>query len=109
MSERIEIDAEPRADIPVNLVGVEYTIRPPKGSTAIAMAKQARQAEKSDDEDSALKSWELIEDWVSKAFGKKKAGEIQKRLDDPDDELDVPHLSQLISKVSEQMTGNPTT
>lgn len=109
MTERIDIEAEPRQKITVSLVGTEYLINPPKGATAVTMAKQAKAAEKDDSDEATLKSWELIEDWIKKAFGKQKAKEIQKRLDDDEDDLDIPHISQLISKVSELNSGNPTT
>lgn len=109
MPQRIDIEAEPREDVQVKLVGTEYLVKPPKGSTAINMAKQAAEAEKDDSASSSVKSFELIEDWINRAFGKNQAKKIHARLNDPDDELDIPHIMQLVNKLSEITTGNPTT
>jgi len=43
------------------------------------------------------------------AFGKKEGAAVIKRFDDPEDDLDIIHISELISKVAELATGNPTT
>lgn len=107
MSENIDIQAVPRNVLPITLVGKKYNIKPPKASFAIRMAKQAK---KFDDDPSLM--LETLEGWMSRAFSVKKGDyeAVLARLDDPEDELDVPHIAQLMEAVTEkQMGGNPTT
>lgn len=104
MTKRIEIVAQPREQITVNLVGEEYLVDPPKGTYGIKLAQRAKEA--GDDTDA---SWALIEGWVQKAFGKKQSKKVLERLMDDDDDLDVPHIMQLIEALAETVTGDPTT
>lgn len=116
----IEINAKPREGLPITLVGVKYHIKPPKASFAIKLAKQAK-AMKQDDPDSAMA---VLENWLRQAFTEEdfiglvgreadeEAGvtEVQGRLNDPDDDLDIEHIAALMEAVTEkQMGGNPTT
>lgn len=104
MTKRIQIDAQPRETIAVSLVGVEYVIEPPKTTYAIKLARRA--AEASDDTDS---QWGIIEGWVERAFGPKQGKKVLERLMDDDDDLDVAHIMELIEKLAEAVTENPTT
>jgi len=104
MTARITIDAQPREKITVKLVDKEYVILPPKGSTGLALARRARAAK-----DDPEKGWEAILSWLKTAAGPKQATAIEKRLNDPEDLLDIIHISSLIEQVSELASGNPTT
>ena len=99
----IEIKADPRTPIKVSLVGVDYELNPPKSALAIKLAVQAKTA--GDDPTLVLQA---IDEWVDKAFGKKNATAVRKRLDDENDDLDTPHLMQLMEAVIEASSGNPT-
>lgn len=100
----IEITAEPAAPIEVVLVGVDYKIQPPKSSLALKLAIRAKTA----GEDPTL-MLEAIDEWINKAFGKTNGAKIKKRLDDPDDLLDINHVMQLMEKIVEATTATPTT
>lgn len=103
-TKNITISANPREKITVSLVGKNYMIKPPKGSMALQMARRAMAAD-----DDPEKTWEAIAQWITMAFGKKEGDAVTKRLNDPEDDLDIIHISELISKVAELATGNPTT
>lgn len=100
---RIVIDAEPREAFPVSLVGVEYLVTPPKSTIALALAARAKEAG-SDGE----KVREELDGWVRIAFGKKQAAKVIERLDDADDDLDLPHIMTLMQKLAEAVTPDPT-
>lgn len=100
----LTISADAQKPITVDLVGVEYELRPPKASLGVAIALRARAAEGEPEEQLAV-----FNRWLAAAFGKKSAAAIEKRLADPDDLLDLPHISQLMEKVTEVASGNPTT
>ena len=93
-----------RDPVDVNLVGVQYTVTPPKGIIALKFAKTAQNASK--DPDKLIDS--LVE-WLNIAFDEKTAKEIENRLYEPNDDLDISHIIQLIQKLTEIVTGNPTT
>lgn len=108
----ITISAEPRKTFTVDLVGKTYTIRAPKGSAAIALASRANMTSKRGKGGDAAEiegMLSMLRDWSRAAFGVKVAEEVLARLDDPEDDLDFQHLSDLMAKVSEASTGNPTT
>lgn len=103
MSE-IVVEATPREEIPLTLVGVKYTIVPPKSNFALKMAYQAKTSK--DDPTQVVDS---LFDWVRKAF-RDQADAVLARLDDDGDDLDIDHLTQLMQKVLERGSGgNPTT
>lgn len=100
---RIVIDAEPREAIPVSLVGEEYLVTPPKSTLALKLAARAKEA----GEDGEKIRAEL-DSWVLMAFGKKQSAKIQDRLDDAEDDLDLPHIMSLMQKLAEAVTPDPT-
>jgi hypothetical protein len=101
--ELIEITATPVKAVPVRLVGVEYMIKPPKGSLAIILGKKMQAA--SDNPDGMLRA---LNDWIVIGFGKTDAKAVMKRLEDPQDDLDFSHIMELMQKIAEVTTGNPT-
>lgn len=100
---KINITAEEREVIDVTLVGVDYAIIPPKSALALKVAKQAKKA--GDDPDQAFDALRM---WLEMSAGKESADSIMGRLEDTDDLLDVSHISQLISAVTEAVAENPT-
>lgn len=100
----IEIKAEPKAALDVELVGENYNIHPPKASLALKLAVRAKT--NADDPGLLLKT---IDEWIDVAFGKAGAKAIHKRLDDPNDVLDIEHIMKLMEAVIEETSGNPTT
>lgn len=103
MAENISITADPREKITVSLVGVEYEIFPPKAALGLKLAVRAKQHG-----DDPVTTLESVTEWVQKAFGKPGARDIEKRIEDEADDLDITHVMQLMNKVVELTTGNPT-
>lgn len=104
---QLQIDAPARVKIDVNLVGKHYVLTPPKAALSLKIARQSALASKTADED-ALGVIDVIDDWLATAFQKKDVADIQKRLLDPEDDLDYPQILELVKKVVEVTTGNPT-
>jgi hypothetical protein len=42
-------------------------------------------------------------------MGEKQAKKVMDRLQASDDKLDIPHISQLMKALTEEVAGNPTT
>lgn len=104
MADDIEILADPRAKISVNLVGVRYEVEPPKTALAIQLARQASTAQ---DDPAGL--FTLIDTWMDSAFGKPMAKKVRARMQDPTDALDFPHVMRLMEAlVQRAANGNPT-
>lgn len=103
--DEINIQANPVKVLPIKLVGQDYEITPPKAALAMRMAVESKLFE----EDPG-KMIDVLNAWVSKAFGPKVAAKVQKRIEDEDDLLDITHIMQLMEKVTEaQLEGDPTT
>lgn len=100
----IDITSEKRQGIPVNLVGVKYAARPPKSMIALRLAQDAQKA--GNDPEASIKA---LTKWLGMTFGKKDTSSILARLEDPDDDLDINHIAELMEKVTEAVSGNPTT
>jgi len=89
--------------ITVNLVGKPYVAHPPKTMLAIKLASGM---DGSSDPEYILGR---LREYLALTFGPKEAGKIVKRLEDPDDELDVKHIMQLMEAITELSTATPTT
>lgn len=100
----ITITAEAPLPITLTLVGVEYTVRPIKGSLGISLS-QKFQGDNSD----MVKFDKSIKDLLRIMFGPEQAKEVQKRLNDSEDLLDLPHVFELLNALVEKASGNPTT
>ena len=100
----ITIPGKPRKSIDVELVGTEYTVRPPKASVAVFLSQALKDAgEDAEKLLDGLSKWNLV------LFGKKVGPEVIKRLKNPADDLDIPDLTDLISAVMEEAGENPPT
>lgn len=103
MTKRIEIEAEPREKITLSLVGKEYVLPPVKGALMLKIGRQAKLAEANEE-----KQLGMIDDMILTVFGKKQANAIQKRLEDPEDALDIPHIMKVVEKLSEIVSEDQT-
>jgi hypothetical protein len=99
----IEIAADARKPITVDLVGVRYTLMPPKSAYSLRMAMRAQGAG-----EDVMQLINILDDWCAAAFGRTVASEVLARLDNADDLLDYSHLMQLMAKTAEIGTANPT-
>lgn len=100
----IKITAKKRGTISVNLVGKEYEAVPPK---AIISMKFGQVAQEAGEDANALV--EALFEWLELTFDD-QAEQIKERLYSPKDDLDFPHVVELMQKLTEQsVEGNPTT
>jgi len=97
----IVINASPSKTLSVELVGIEYQVRPPKMAVLAVVAKAA--GNKGDGQSTIGHIENLI-----KIMFKKSAAEVLARLDDPEDELDYQDIMNTAEAVIEANTGNPT-
>jgi len=94
-----------RKPLNVELVGVDYVITPPKAALAIEMAKDIRGA-KSKKPDEVM---DTLYEWLSMCMDEKELASIKARLKDPKDDLDIQHVTELLTAVMERITNNPPT
>lgn len=92
-----------REPVAVKLVGVEYEATPPKGIVALKFARSAKESSKDPE-----KLIEALTEWLHMAFSEEDAEAIEARLYESHDDLDIVHIVQLIQKMTEMVTGNPT-
>lgn len=101
-----QVKASQRKTMQVDLVGVTYQIRIPK---TYAMLRFAALSQTTDDMDMSAMV-EAMNAWIKQAFGKEGTEQVHERLGDPDDDLDIDHIMQLMEAVAEASApGNPTT
>ena len=100
----ITIPGKTRKSIDIELVGTEYTVRPPKASVAVFLSQALKDAG-----EDAEKLLDGLEKWNLVLFGKEIGPKVTERLKDPDDGLDIPDVVELISAVMEASGENPTT
>ena len=100
----ITIPGKTRKSIDIELVGTEYTVRPPKASVAVFLSQALKDAG-----EDAEKRLDGLEKWNLVLFGKEIGPKVTERLKDPDDDLDIPDVVELISAVMETSGENPTT
>lgn len=100
----IAIPGKTRKSIDVELVGIEYKVRPPKASVAVFLSQALKDAgEDAEKLLDGLSKWNLV------LFGKETGPKVTARLNDPADDLDIPDVVELISAVMETSGENPTT
>ena len=100
----ITIPGKTRKSLDIELVGTEYTVRPPKASVAVFLSQALKDAG-----EDAEKLLDGLEKWNLVLFGKEIGPKVTERLKDPDDDLDIPDVVELISAVMETSGENPTT
>ena len=104
--EMLTITADKPKTIKASLVDEIYSIRPIKGSLALSLSGQLKGAEKKQDPEELNK---MVGKIIDMMFEKDDRPKIRKRLSDPDDGLDFMHIMELMGKLMERATGNPTT
>lgn len=97
------VNSEGRKGIPVELVGKRYVIKKPKSALGLRVAVAAKKAQ--EDPESMLAA---MDSFINMTFGKKDGAAVRKRLEDPDDDLDYEHVTELVQALME-VDGNPTT
>jgi hypothetical protein len=103
-SAAILIESTPEAVVPVDLVGVRYLLQPVKSYLTLKLAIDAKTA--GDDPEAMLGS---LGDWIDSAFGEEEGVRVRERLADPHDDLDLQHITTLMSALVERSSGNPPT
>lgn len=97
------ISSEGRKGIPVDLVGKRYVVKKPKSALGLRVAVASKKA--GEDPEGMLNA---MDSFIDMTFGKKDGVAIRKRLEDPDDDLDYEHITELVQALME-VDGNPTT
>lgn len=100
----ISISATPKKPIAVDVLGTTYMVKPPKSSLLMAIAKHSSSDAAKRDPQALQRDLDTI---VTIMFGK-SADAIQKRLADPEDDLDIDHIFEVAEAVTEEATGDPT-
>lgn len=104
----LEINAKPKEPINLKLVGKEYRVFPPKTIQSLLLAQAGRGSKKDGSDSDPMKMYDEVKKWITMAFGRKEAPKVIARMEDPNDELDLDHIMELMEKLMEQSTGNPT-
>lgn len=109
----INVAPAPRQTLQVNLVGKMIHVKTPKASIAIEMARDSskfnNRGKKKMTDAETLALIDTLYDWLKMIVSPKDFEVIKKRLRDPEDGLDIPHITEMISKVSEFAGQNPST
>lgn len=104
-TKRISVKAEPREQFTLDLVGKEYLVTAPKGALGLEFAKNMKTAE----EDS-VKMMDVLNNYILAIFGPRQAKDVQKRLVSATDDLDIPHIMDVVKQMVEEASEeNPTT
>lgn len=114
----LTIEAEAPKALTANLVGVEYQVRPVKGSIGISLAqdfrgqvgKDGKAAKGGVDPKRIEKLNKTLNRVIDMMFvSKDDRASVHERMKDPDDLLDFQHIFTLMEKLTEHQAGNPTT
>jgi hypothetical protein len=103
-TKRITVAPRIRDQITVDLAGKEYLIESPKASIGLAMADRLLGAG-----ENTQAVMDGLRDWIDTTFGDKQGGKVWGRLMDPEDDVDIPQIVDLITQLAEAATPNPTT
>lgn len=101
----IVVDVAPRVPHNVVLGGQPYRALPMKMLTAVNLGKKLEAAGENTD-----KLLYELESFVGTIFGRgsEQTRAIMARMEDPEDGLDLPHVMDLVQKLIERTTKNPT-
>jgi hypothetical protein len=103
----IHISATPKKPVGVDLLGTVYQVKTPKTALLLAISRHSgKKGDKSSGD--AEKMGRDFDTIIQLMFGAKVAPQIQERLEDPEDDLDLDHIFEIIDKLTEEATGNPT-
>lgn len=82
-----------------------YNAHLPKGTLALKLGAEMKSVNMEDMDEMRAR----VDDFIRLLFSSADVEAIKERLDDPDDRLDLIHMRALINKISEKITGLPTT
>lgn len=99
----IRITPKKKAPANVYLGDVPYKALPLKSLVLVDMQRQAGAIQ-----DHPEKMLELFASWMNRIFGKTVGPQVLERLRDPEDDLDIPDILELIKVLAKRSTGNPT-
>ena len=94
--------------IPLELSGVSYMVRPPKGYVGMLIVSRFQEFGKGGDEFDAAGFMETFDMLIDAVFTKADAKKIRARLIDGDDALDISDLSEAFPQLVAEASGNPT-
>jgi hypothetical protein len=100
----IRITATPKKRVPVDLLGVEYMIKPPK--TALLLSISSHGAGSDTEPGAVNRDFQTI---LKLMFTKEDVVDIQERLNDPDDDLDLDHIFETVEAIAEEAAGGDPT
>jgi hypothetical protein len=98
----VQVAARRKAPIPFDLGGNdhEYKFTPPKKAELVLPMLDAE-----DDMEAAREAFA----WLDKGMSEEDRDHLAKRLRDPDDDLDIDHVQDLVRLLVEEMGEDPTT
>jgi hypothetical protein len=88
--------------IPVNFVGIDYEAKRPKAIMAIRLGERISNA--GEDVEEVIQD---LTNFAELVFGEEIGKEVMARMEDPNDDLDLPHLIQLVTALAEAATDLP--
>lgn len=94
-----------RKPLTVELVGTNYSMTPPKAALAIEMAADIDATKKKKPNE----VMDTLYEWLAMCMSAEDLEAIKLRLKDPNDDLDIPQVTELLSAVMERITNNPPT
>lgn len=97
------ITSKKRETVTIEIDGHPYRVKPPKSGLSMKLAIRGKTAE-----ENPAGLVEAIDEWIMSAFGLAQGSQIQLRIADDDDDLDVDTLMQVMEKLGEVETGDPT-
>jgi len=103
MADKIVIPGKPRTSHNVELVGVDYRVFPPKALVAMDLQRQLTAAG-----DEPEKLVEALESLLALLFGRKVAPTVLDRLKDPEDDLELDDVMELIKHLLSRASGDDT-
>lgn len=97
-----------------SLVGVTYKVRPVKGAIGISLAQEfkggMKKGGKNGSPEQVQKINKVLDRVINMMFVEKSdRDDLRDRMQDPDDLLDFAHIFELMEKLTEAQSGNPTT
>ncbi|QGJ88889.1 hypothetical protein PBI_TEAMOCIL_35 [Microbacterium phage Teamocil] len=98
----IEDESEP---IPVRLVGIDYVAHRPKAMLAVRLGERIQQVNMEDLDEVVAQ----FGSFLKLTFGSETSAAIMARLEDEDDRLDVHHLLTFVERITEVVSGRPST
>jgi hypothetical protein len=96
------ISATPKKTVTAEIVGVSYQVKAPKTALLLAISKHS--ADKKAEAGAVSRDFETI---LKLMFGPVWV-DVQARMEDPEDDLDLDHIFEAVEQLTEEKTGNPT-